>query len=79
MKRFFNDFVELTHEHASKLKLNTRPTIIKVEAWDGSEDKVVTINGKPIGQSVSPRDGGTISRWLTTAWTEIEEIVERKG
>lgn len=43
---------------------------ISIEVWEG-EDYIVTYDGAPIGQVVTPRDGAVITRWLRTAIQEL--------
>ena len=44
---------------------------LKLERWEADE-YIVTLDGGPIGGTLSKRDGEVIMRWLPTALTELQ-------
>lgn len=45
--------------------------IFDYEIWDDG-DYIITANGKPIGMTVSKKDGIIISNWLKTTYNDLE-------
>lgn len=52
-----------------------KPTIA-FSLWSDDE-RCITLNGKPTGQTVSRESAYAICQWLETAWPEIEALAKR--
>lgn len=42
----------------------------RVEKWEDDE-YIITLNGKPVGQTVTFHEGQDIVEWLKTSWREM--------
>jgi len=53
--------------------MSQRQPFIKAEHWEDDEF-VITIDGKPVGQTMHLRDAAFILRWLPTALADIQAL-----
>lgn len=49
---------------------------IKIEPWEDGE-KIITIDGKPCGFTLTPSDAIRIKLWLISALGEISEVLKK--
>ena len=57
-------------------KMDDDRTIIDLERWEADE-YVITINGKPVGQTLGKTDAMLVTRWLATSLKDLCEAVKQ--
>lgn len=50
--------------------------IIRIEPWESPEERIITVNGSPVGWTLHIRDAKIVENWLNSAKKQFKDILK---